>query len=372
MDIDDLRNLLKRTDDKLSILLNDNIMNQYDLSINESIDLIHDFLNDAEKVKLIEHILDVEYTDDIVFIFLTLSDENLKMQVLLNDNIMNKCPSYIKVQMISSLSSDLIIALFQDSDFCEKYNINKSLFNDIFNHLSSENKFKILSNPDFTLNILNLTDREIISLAQKIDLADLKDKLVDIYNFPIKLLAGKFMSPSKIINLLEKNDSLSLEEKHILLRSLDGDSLHDFFIKYPDFCKNNNIKVFEIILGLGNDEQKIFVNRLGDSNFSPKEIKEIFLTLNTDVKKSIDMSLVPDEYKPFIILDFNIIDNQVKISLDFDVNPEIYRGLDDWFVTINPTFFTDKERETFLKICEICPNLSVTDNLRFYFNWFRI
>ena len=171
-----------------------------------------------------------------------------------------------------------------------------------------------------------------------------------------------------------KEEEEQRNEKIEFLRSLDGNSLAEFLINNPNFCKENKIKYFEIIFDLGDEEQKAFLGRLKDLNFNSEELKEIFLSLSWDVKQGVDKSQVPDEYKACFDFKTCTIKNDMrrrylKIIEDLEEDPEKYRGLDKW-VEVNPIGFNQKQREALFKICDVCPTAGIEDSMRtsFYGN----
>lgn len=57
------------------------------------------------------------------------------------------------------------------------------------------------------------------------------------------------------------------------------------------------------------------------------------------------------------------IDSYGRLNVNLDSDLENYRGLDE-IITINPTHMSDEEKNKFLKLSAICPNLKVIDDLK--------
>ena len=57
------------------------------------------------------------------------------------------------------------------------------------------------------------------------------------------------------------------------------------------------------------------------------------------------------------------IDSYGRLNVDLDSDLENYRGLDE-IITINPTHMSDEEKNKFLQLSAICPNLKVIDDLK--------
>lgn len=129
------------------------------------------------------------------------------------------------------------------------------------------------------------------------------------------------------------------------------------FICESDFCKNNNIKPYEIVQELNYELQRDFVMNLEETNFTLNEKREILAILTIPVKQAIDIRNFPEEYKTAMSMQTE----KNEIIIDLERNLEDYRGLDD-LIKVNPEEFTDEERNKFIRLCHICPNLKVANN----------
>lgn len=91
--------------------------------------------------------------------------------------------------------------------------------------------------------------------------------------------------------------------------------------------------------------------------FGEKRI--IFATLPQEYKSEIDVSNLSPEYASAIALLSK--DGTIRPNL-VESNFETYRGMDK-FIYINPMEISDAERDGFRKLCEVCPQMNISDNL---------
>lgn len=56
------------------------------------------------------------------------------------------------------------------------------------------------------------------------------------------------------------------------------------------------------------------------------------------------------------------LDEKNSVIIDFKQNPNNYRDLDR-LISINPKKLSEEEKERFLQICEICPEINVSDDI---------
>ena len=332
MNFQDLRNLLEKSDDKLSILSDPNLLlTNYNVTIVNVFELIRDFLNDSEKLALFKY----PYFQNLgsvesALIFKFISDENIKFRLLKDENIMSR------------FSSKEILDMIQN--------------------LSDESKAKIATNTYLTLEILHLKDYEITELVKNISSEKVKlDILEEIILQPyLKAKIIVTLSPKERIRMLLKEPLLLPNNQIDIISSLDVNDLGDFLVNHKSFCVENDIHPYEITMNLSPESQKDFVSILHDLDLPFNEKKEILATLKPDVKKSIDISNFPENLQ--IALQLETRDFDGKIILDLNRNLEDYRGLDN-LLSVNPIEFTEKQKARFLQLCDICPDLQVINIL---------
>lgn len=88
MNVQDLRNELNKTYDKLSVFLNIEYLSKYELTDEELLDLINEFLTESEKLQLIEDQNFSRLGEKLrVELIKQIADANIKFKLLQNDKV---------------------------------------------------------------------------------------------------------------------------------------------------------------------------------------------------------------------------------------------------------------------------------------------
>ena len=143
MNAQDLKRLLEKSDNKLDIFANTEILYNCDIDIVELFELVKEFLSDEEKLKLFDYQF-FEGTES--WIIGSISNENIKLEIIYNYNFMSKFKNYAIVDSIKSLSDNRKKQILQDEKFINKYQFTKQELCDIISSFSDEAKTKILTN----------------------------------------------------------------------------------------------------------------------------------------------------------------------------------------------------------------------------------
>lgn len=241
MNVQNLRTLLEKTDNKLSIFTSLEILNQYNFNEQELFDLIREFLNDEEKVRLFSYPHFQGYESGIIG---CISDENIKI---------------------------------------------------------------------------------------------------------------------KVLEIVLRKKCASKDDKIRMLKTLDTQTLVSFLKTNKD--SENNIHPYEIVSSLDSNKQIQFVSMLETMDLTLSEKKEILVTLNDDVKQTIDSGDFSQEYKNTIRIPTKYRNNRKEVLLDPNIELETYRGLDKLMRPIFAEQFTEEQRITFMRLCDICPNLQVLSSV---------
>lgn len=363
MNAQDLRILLEQTDDKLSIFASRETLNKYKLNAKEFCDLISDFLSDEEKLKLFDYSHFRQFEGWIKGRIIELvSDENIILQMMSNEDIMNDVTSYQIVGIIKEMSDNGKKQLLHNQEFIEKYQISGYELKSIVSSLTDEAKVEVLMDIDLIKNQLHFEDFKIVDLVKELSSEEAKDKIIEIYQFTNyqKTDILETCSNSYKLDVLLKEKSFNKINIFNILQTLDANILSKFLVEHKEFCSENGISPYEIINKLDTKQQEEFLVNLENINLTLSEKREILATLKTDVKQSIDITNFPEEYKSALSVQTTEYDG--KVILDFEKNLEDYRGLDS-LISINPEKFTKKQRIKFIELCDICPNLEVRSNL---------
>ena len=91
------------------------------------------------------------------------------------------------------------------------------------------------------------------------------------------------------------------------------------------------------------------------------EKRETLAILPSELKQEIDVTNLPEEYRAALSIEKKE-NNDQRIVVDLERNLKDYQGLDN-LISINPENFTQEQRNRFIKLCDICPNLQVINDL---------
>lgn len=359
MDINDLRKLLEKSADKVSILRDESELKKYNFSMAELIELINTFFNDKEKESILSYNI---FNTDIINskIIDTISDENIKLQVIHDSNI----SEWEKVQIIGKMSNKAKMKVLIDK---KTYGIEFG-GEDIISSFDESTKVKILLNPKISRDMLKLNNTQIMKLTKELSNDTDKLNVLKMYNlgfYEKEIVKSLSENDNKIKYLLEKN--FNQNDSVEILETLDEKTLISFFKQNKDFYKKNNIHPYSVIWRLDKEKQINFVSSLEDMELTLNEKLEILAVLKPEVKQEIDTSNFPEKYKVALSMKTsqyieNILDSDytasANIILDFERNPEDYRNFDN-LITSKPEEFSDEQRKKFIEICKVCPDLTV-------------
>ena len=360
-DAKNLRKLLEQTNDKLSIFANRENLANSEFTIKDLYDLIRDFLSDKEKLKLFDYSHFIKLQNNIKSgIIRLVSDENILLQIITNDNIINGFKSYEIVNIMEKLSDIEKQQLLHNQEFIEKYKIANYELKDIISSLTDKSKTKILMDIDLIKNQLHLENFQITDLVNELSSENAKDKAIELYEFSnhYKINIIKTYSNSHKLDILLKENDFYKSDIINILQTLDIEPLCQFLREHKEFRSKNTISPYEITHKLDNEKQKEFIANLENINFTLNEKREILATLNPDIKQNIDTTNFAKEYKSAL----SIQTTECYIDLDLDRNLEDYRGLDK-LMRICPEKYTEEQKAKFIQLCNICPNLEIISTL---------
>lgn len=368
MNAQDLRNLLENEYDKLSIFASVETFNKYNFNAQEFFDLINDFLSDEEKLKLFDYSHFQEFEPWIKFEIVELvSNQNIKLQILNNYNIISSFQTYQIVKLIKELNDSGKKQILSNQAFIEKYQITTYELKDIILSLSDDVRTEILTDSNFITDKLHLENFEIADLIKSLSSEETKSKILERYQLDEYLMSSivNTFSDTQKAEILLKENNFSKYSRIQILASFNIETLSSFLVNNKEFCDKNDIHPYEVVMALNSKEQKDFVSKLTSIDLTLAEKREILATLKEETKQNIDTTNLPKEYKTAISITTEYSD---KIILDLDRDLEDYRGLDN-LIRINPEQFTEEQKAKFMQLCDICPNsqvVSVLDNMAQY------
>ena len=129
-------------------------------------DLINDFLNDEEKLRLFDYMQFNSYVKGEIIDLV--SDEKIILQMINNDNIMSGIDSYSIVSMIEKMSDSIKQHVLHNQEFIEKHQIDSYDLERIISSLTEEKKAEVLMDIDLIKNKLHLEDYKITKILKRI------------------------------------------------------------------------------------------------------------------------------------------------------------------------------------------------------------
>lgn len=363
MDAQDLREVLEKSDDKLSILTNIEIINKYDLYATDLFSLINDFLSDEEKLALFNFPLFQGFDNWIkIEIIKLITDENIALKIITNDNIIGNFSCYEIFDIVKDASDNIKQQLLHNQDFIEKSHFTYFEVQKLISTMNDESQAEILCDKDL-VGKLGLMNYQISSLTQKLSTDEAKLKILTTYDFESSIIieiVNNCTNKCKL-NILSQEKFFTKNEKMQILKTLDNKTIIELFSIYKEtFFHENTIHPYEVVQELYPEEQLYISSHLKNTDLTQNEKKEILAILPLNVKKNIDTTNFPEEYKK--ALSIQALDYSDIIMLDLKRDLEDYRGLDN-LIKINPEEFTEEERIEFMKLCNICPNAQVVNTL---------
>ena len=229
----------------------------------------------------------------------------------------------------------------------------------------TDNKLSIFTNLEI-LNQYNFNEQEIFDLIREF-LND--EEKVRLFVYPHfqgyeSWIIGCISDENiqiKVLEIVFGKKCANKDEKIRLLKKLDVQTLVNFF--KANKHSENKIPPYEVVSLLDSKNQIQFVSMLENMNLTLSEKKEILVVLNDDVKQTIDSGDFSQEYKNTIRIPTKYRNNRKEVILDPNIELEAYRGLDKLMRPIFAEQFTEEQRITFMRLCDICPNLQVISSV---------
>lgn len=282
MKIERLKKRLATSENKLKIFGNKRILSKYKLNDNITLllHLINDFLSNDEKAKLFEfeHFkkLPIDVKQSIIEL---ISDEDLKLNLILDGNIIENMNKSEILKIISSLNDYGKIIILQNDSFLEKNFLHANI-REIVLSLNDENKRNILLNKDFLKkNKRQFTVGMISDIVSSIKDEKIKQEMIDSYKFEnyfVVNILKTFSSKSKTKILLENKYEFNKVEIISLVASMNTNFIINLFNNHRDFLNKNNIKPYSITNVLDSKKQLDLLSKFESIELSIRRKKANF------------------------------------------------------------------------------------------------
>lgn len=364
MNVQEIREQLEKTEDKLSMFTDsEKILHEYNITQNEFCDLIRDFLSDEDILKLFDYEFHQTAKGPFKFkIISIIKNENIILQILNNDIITSDIENDYLIEIIMPLSDEGKKKILYNQAFIEKHELsNKQLVNIIYS-LGDKIRTEVLADKELIKEKLHINDYIITDLIKGLPSEKLKKEMSKLYklskNQELEIIITYSNETKLKIVLEEKN--YNKWNKIKILSSVDIEALSEFLVNNKEFCTENDIRPYQVIMELDSEKQKGFIEKIFQIDLTSRQKKEILAMLKDDVKRDIDTTNFPKEYIPAINMQKAKIENGIILDLEKDL--EDYRELDN-LIKVNPEQFTEEQKAKFIKLCDICPDLLVVTTL---------
>ncbi len=279
------------------------------------------------------------------------------ISTLKDDSLVSNIEFWEVSDLILKMSDIAKKQILYDRELCEKLKIKDFNYNKIISTMSTEMLAQILEDTDLVKNTLGLSESWVCDLIKSLEDDGTKERLMQSYEisdrYQIELIST--FGTKKKTGLILHNEEFSESDIAEILKTFKPEELRNFLEKNKKFCNNKEIYPYSIVSKLESKEQIEFVKLLLDMDINLMEKKEILAILNDDVKAEIDANEFPDELKKALSMKKKY---SSQIFLDLERDLEDYRGLDR-LIEVIPNEYTEAEKEKFMKLCEICPDITV-------------
>lgn len=374
MKIEELKNKIENSQNKLSIFLDTNyILSCEGITYNELVELVNTYLDDIQKQELFSNDL---YSNSPVScrvkILNSIGDQSIRLRYIKDKKIMDGISSYEVVNIIKSFPDDFKIQILRDISFLKQYDVNTYNIEDVIKYLSEEKRIELLKEKDFLSSDLGLDNFNLTRIISTFDKVENKTEMLNTYDLESyqKLdILKTFPINEKIQTILKNTYNLEIRELTELTSSLDTESLINFLNSNEEFLKEKNISIEDVTRRLDKQSSIELVSKLDLLNCSQIEKNMVLATLNEEAKKEVSRENLSKEEKDMLeIKKTNLLhkpkdsynNGLLEVNLDEDV--EKFKGLDK-YVIINPKHLSKTQLENFCKLCDICPNMQIADDI---------
>ena len=355
MNLNELEEYIKNSDNKISLLTQKETLAPRTLSKRAYVELVCEFLSDAEKVAFINS--GVEDKEMFQYVLMNIQDEEKKATCIMqNKEQFSSLEEKAKVRILSKIKGKSILQFLQNPSFFKDNDIDAYAISHILKGVEEEVKKVFLSQHSKEVVELGLSLGQVESHIENIEDDEFKQKIAGLYPFSNYLL-GRIVascSPSKKVQLILENP-FQFNHRQICqtLARFSPEEVIDFLRTHQDFIEENHIKPYEISSKMPFEMQYAVLGGLLEMVTDENEKRKILATLTPEVKdRIVDETIEPPELKKSLFVQFN----GSYVVVDWEDDLQKYRGLDD-LITIFGQDITIKQAE---RLYSVCPNTKVT------------
>lgn len=360
---------LNNEKDKMAIFKDFELLKQYVVTVKDLTEAMTLYLDDNQKLEVMEQ----DYFKNLsqywkAKIVKTITDTKIKSQIIQNPALLEEIfTQYDFVQFLQSASDECKMYVLNNPEILGKFKISNWDMKIIITSMSNESKTGLLQNQDL-IKKLGFTSFDIAELIAHIEDDEIKDKLVEDYEldeFNKSQVIKSFSDVNKKRIILEDKHGLSDRYIAEIIGFLRTDALIDFINNHQDFLQGKDIKPFRIVKSISVDKQLELVEQIPGMQIPEGEKRRIFASLRNETKQNVDVQKVEEKYRKLLEIELSEkYGTMGQIIPKFDGDMSKYKDLDE-LLSINPleVVKSDEDRQQLLKLCEISPNVKITDDL---------
>lgn len=356
---------LRDTENKLSIFMDFNQLTQYVETIKDLIDAFSMCLNDDEKLEIMtkSNYFSRLKSNVQTRIIMTIEDDKIKGQIIRNKKLMETAfDQYSSIKFIKTANDESKLYFLNNPDMIEKFNVSEYEIKTIIEGLANENRVQILSNQEMVKR-LRIEGFQLTNLIIGLDDDNIKNELAQAYKLDTYykiLIIKSFSDENKKSKILEDNENLKEWQIAELISTLGVDAAIDFINNEQEFLSSKSIKAFNITRKMPLEKQLELVEKIEQLHLPEAEKRRIFAVLTNETKKEIAPDKVDEKYRQLLEIEAKY--GRIIPKLDGDLTQ--YADLDE-LLSVNPLKIvkTNQDRQALLKLCQICPNMDIEDNI---------
>lgn len=363
MNIEELRKKIQDSSDKVNVLRDKEIINSCEgLTYGNFFTVINDLFSDEQKAELLK----LEYFSNFEARFRarivdSIENSDIACRLINDENVMKDVSSYQVINLIKKQDNAHRLAFVKDAEKLKSFDISRYDIKEIIESLDDSSKTSILQDEQYLTKEIGLTEFDISKIITGLENDESKMNMAKKYNLESSCLADVVCSlkdEKKNQILLDSEYEFSVWDTCRIIGSQEKENIVQFLNNNKEFLEQNNIE-FRKVLGYIDKEKALdIIQNIDRLDFDVKEKKRAIATLDDELKKQLEDTDLPAEYKDLL----KIRTGNQGIEVDFEGNMERYKDLDE-LLYINPLLLSETQKASLNELIRVCPDIKIKDNL---------
>ena len=346
MTIEELKEKVKVSRDRLELLKDVNQFNNMNITVTRLMEIYNEVLNDNDKVRF----LNFDYVRNfsaitIANMITNINNSELKLATLLNPKITKNIPSYSLARIISTLEDPELIFIIRDENYLRTNKLLGTVHKQImYEGLSDLGKQSVLRDKKLVEKDLGLTRKDMPDFVASLETEVAKDTFIEMYKIEKRHIPKIIdnLSDKRKKEIIEENKyNLSKEDLVQIVSTMTADAIIDILKNNREMVESEYAPFYVFESKLSQDKKDRIYNEIDKLGFSEKDrrISEVFLGKDKDLQVEYGKILFNPEAKDF----------------------SIYQNLDE-FIYVNPMQLTKEQREEVYGLKMYCPNVKIRND----------